>query len=176
MRKRKVVERIYGMKYSWKGHKDTNSHKYRLKRSGQAQLHHHEPNCLSKRLVCCLKVKVTVKDHVKIWLFDMPTELLIHLQLNLVWWHTIIGWFVLWKDLIALLCSRSRSQERFRIPVTVHLDSIPSTAFVTKHGMVMHRHGTEWVSCRKIGLLSQGQCHSEGSYNQIWLFSHSGGS
>ena len=40
MRKRRVVGRIYGMKYSWKGHKDTrNRQKNRKKkRSGQAGL------------------------------------------------------------------------------------------------------------------------------------------
>ena len=37
MRKRRVVGRIYGMKYSWKGHKDGNRHKNRIKRSGQAR-------------------------------------------------------------------------------------------------------------------------------------------
>ena len=34
----RVVGRIYGMKYSWKGHKHRNRHKNRIKRSGQAQL------------------------------------------------------------------------------------------------------------------------------------------
>ena len=33
-----VFERIYGMKYSWKGHKDRKRHKHRIKRSGQARL------------------------------------------------------------------------------------------------------------------------------------------
>ena len=38
MRKRRVVWRICGMKYSWKGHNDRNRHKNRIKRSGQARL------------------------------------------------------------------------------------------------------------------------------------------
>ena len=38
VRKWRVVERIYEMKYSWKGHKDRNRHKKRIKRSGQAWL------------------------------------------------------------------------------------------------------------------------------------------
>ena len=38
VRKRRVVRRIYGMKYSWKGHKDRNTYKNRMKRSGQARL------------------------------------------------------------------------------------------------------------------------------------------
>ena len=38
MRKRRVVGRIYAMKYSWRGHRDRNTHKKRIKRSGQARL------------------------------------------------------------------------------------------------------------------------------------------
>ena len=38
VRKLRVVGRIYEMKYSWKGHKDRNRHKNRIKRSGQARL------------------------------------------------------------------------------------------------------------------------------------------
>ena len=38
MRKQRVVGRMYGMKYSWKGHKDRNRHKSRMKRRGQARL------------------------------------------------------------------------------------------------------------------------------------------
>ena len=38
VRKRRVVGRIYRMKYSWKSHKDRNRHKNRIKRSGQAWL------------------------------------------------------------------------------------------------------------------------------------------
>ena len=81
------------------------------------------------------KIKITVKDHIiKLWL----SELLIFLQLNLVWWHIIT---ILWKDKkIVLLWSRS--QERFKIPVNVHLEDISSTAepSVTKLGVVMHHH------------------------------------
>ena len=38
VRKRRAVRRIYGMKYSWTGHKDRNRHKNRIKSSGQAWL------------------------------------------------------------------------------------------------------------------------------------------
>ena len=37
-KKRRVVGRIYEMKYSWKGHKDRHRHKNRMKRNGQARL------------------------------------------------------------------------------------------------------------------------------------------
>ena len=66
---------------------------------------------------------------------------------------------------------RSRSLERFKISVTVHLDDISLTAepFVTKLGLTWAR-----VSYKKTGLLFsgmvfylQGQGHSESSYNQI---------
>ena len=35
VRKRRVVGRIYRMKYSWKGHKNRNRHKNRIKRVGK---------------------------------------------------------------------------------------------------------------------------------------------
>ena len=38
VRKWKNVTRIYGIKFSWKGNKDRNRHKNRIKRSGQAWL------------------------------------------------------------------------------------------------------------------------------------------
>ena len=46
-------------------------------------------------------------------------------------------------DWTALLWSRSRSQERFKIPVDVPLDDSSSTAepFVTELGVVIHHHG-----------------------------------
>ena len=117
------------------------------------------------------KVKVTLKDNVvKIWLFDILSELLI-LQLNLVWWYVIIRWIVLWKDWIALLWSRSRSQERLRIPVNVHLDNISPAAepSVTKLVTVMQHHRPE-CHARKLVCCLEVQGHSEGSFSQIWLF------
>ena len=38
MKKRGAVGKIYGMKYSRKGHKDRNRHKNRIKRSGKTRL------------------------------------------------------------------------------------------------------------------------------------------
>ena len=38
MRKQIIVGRIYEMQYSWRGHTDKNTHKNRIKRSGQAML------------------------------------------------------------------------------------------------------------------------------------------
>ena len=84
-----------------------------------------------KELFAVFKVKITVKDHIiQIWLSNISSEVLILFQLNLIWWHIIVSWIVFWKDWIALLWSRS--QERFKIPVNIHLD-ISSTAepFVT---------------------------------------------
>ena len=118
--------------------------------------------------------KVTFMDNiVKICLFNILSELLILLHLNLIWWHIImiISWIVLWNDWIALLWSRSRSQKRFRIPVNVHLDDISSAAesSVTKLNMVMQNHGPKCPARRLVCCL-QVQSHSEGSFNQIWLF------
>ena len=94
----------------------------------------------------------------------MSSELLILLQLNLVWWYNIVSWIVSWKEWIALLWSRSSSQKRFRIPVNFHLDDISSTAepFVTKLGIVMHHHGPECHARRLVCCLpssgSQWRC------------------
>ena len=84
-----------------------------------------------------------------------------------------MSWIVLWKDWIALLWSRSESQEGLRIPVNVHLNDISSTAepFLTKLGMVMHHHGPECYARKKICCVQvHSEGHSEGSYDQIWLF------
>ena len=107
----------------------------------------------------------------KKWLFNILYELLILLQVNLVWWHIIIRWIVLWKDWIALLWSRSRSQKRLRILVNVHLNDISSVAepSVTQLGMVMQRNGPKYNATRLVSCL-QVQHHSEGSFDQIWLF------
>ena len=117
------------------------------------------------------KVKVTVKDHIiKKQLFSVSSELLILLQLNLVWWH-IISWIALWTNWIALLWSRSRSQKRLRIPVSVHLDDILHSCW-TFCSQTWYGDATSWakVSCKKIALCFQDQGHSEGSFGQIWLF------
>ena len=75
------------------------------------------------------KVNVTVKNNInEIWLYNILPELQMLLQFSLVWWYTIIRWIFLWKDLIALLWSRSRSQKRLRIPLNVHLNDISSAA------------------------------------------------
>ena len=118
-------------------------------------MHHYEPDCLSKRLVCCLQGQ---------------GQLLILLQANLVWWHIIIRWIVSWKYGIALLWSRSKSQKRFRIPVNVQLDNISSAAepSVTKLGMIMQQHGPKCPARRLVCCL-QVQGHSEGSFDQTWM-------
>ena len=117
------------------------------------------------------KVKITVKDNIiKIRLFNILCGLLILLQLNLVCWYFIIRWIVLWKVWIALLWSWSRSQKRFSIPVNVHLDNISSAAeSSSKLGMVVQHHGPKCLARRLVCCL-QVQGHSEGSFDQIWLF------
>ena len=108
---------------------------------------------------------------IKICLFNILSELLILLQLNLVWWHIFMRWIVLWKDWIALLWSQSRSQKRFRIQVNAHLDDISPAAepSVTKLGLVMQHHGPRCHARRLICCL-QVQGHSEGSFDHVWLF------
>ena len=70
------------------------------------------------------------------------------------------------KDWTALLWSRSRSQKKFKIPVTVHQDDISLTAetFVTILGMTMHHY---WLEChaRRLVCCLQVESHIEGSNN-----------
>ena len=116
------------------------------------------------------KIKVTVKNNlIKILLFNILSQLLILLQINLVWWHIIIRRIFLWKDWIALLWSRS--QKRFRILVNFHLNDISSAAepSVTKLGMVMQHYGSKYQA-RSLVFCLQVQGHSEGPFDQIWLF------
>ena len=81
---------------------------------------HHEPDCLSKRLVSCLQGQGQSEG----WnlLSNISSELLNLFQLNLVWWLIILNGIVSWKDQIALLLSRSRPQEKFKISMNVHPD------------------------------------------------------
>ena len=117
-------------------------------------MHHYEPDCLSKRLVCCLQGQGH-NNIIKIWLFNILSELLILLQakLGLMVHHHKVD--CLWKDWIALLWSRSRSQKRFRIPVNVHLEWYLLSCW-TFCNQTWYGDATSWakVSCKKIGLLS----------------------
>ena len=58
-------------------------------------------------------------------------------------WFDGLSWVIFWKAIV-LICSRSRSQQRFKVVMNVHLD-IFSTAepFVTILGMVMQHHGPQ---------------------------------
>ena len=98
----------------------------------------------------------TVKDNiVMIWLFNMLSELLILLQLNFVWWYIIIRWIVFWKDWIALLWSKSRSQKKIQ-----NFSECSSGQYLlscwTFCNQTWYCDATLWanVSCKKIGLLS----------------------
>ena len=130
---------------------------------------HYKPDCLPKRLVCCLQGQGHSEESCNQNVTSgISSELLILLQLNLVWWHISVSWIVMWKDWITLLWSRSRSQRKFRKPVSVHLDYISSTAELsfTRLGTMMHHHGPECHASRLVCCL-QVQGHSEGAYNQI---------
>ena len=132
-------------------------------------MHHYEPNCLQKDWCAVLKVKVTVKDHtIKICLFNIPSELLILLHLNLVWWHIII---IIVKRLDCCVVVKVKATGKVKISVNVHLDDTSTAAEPSdsKLCMVMHHHGPECHASRLVCCL-QVQGHSEGSFNQIWLF------
>ena len=122
-------------------------------------MHHYQPECSSKRLVCCLQGQ----GHNYRWYnqnmpFYILSELLILLQLKLVRWHIIIRWIVLWKDLIALLRSKSRSQKRLRISVSIHLEDISSAADLLQPNLVW------WCNImgqRRLVCCHQVQSHSD---------------
>ena len=130
-----------------------------------------DPSVMQENRFAVFKFKGTVRAQMIKYMTvsDISIELLIFLHPNLVWWHLIMSWIVFWKKRIALLWSRSRSQERLRIPVTVQLNDISSTAeaFVTRLGMVMHHYGPEcharkWICCLQV------QGHGEGSNDQTY--------
>ena len=93
--------------------------------------------------------------------FLMSSELLILLHLNLVWWHIIISWIVMWKDWIALSWSRSRSQKKVQ-----NSSECSSGWYLLKCWMFCNQiwygdaSSCARVSCKKTGLLSS----SSGSY------------
>ena len=87
--------------------------------------------------------------------FLMSSELLILLHLNLVWWHIIISWIVMWKDWIALSWSRSRSQKKVQ-----NSSECSSGWYLLKCWMFCNQiwygdaSSCARVSCKKTGLLS----------------------
>ena len=96
-------------------------------------------------------------------------ELLILLLPNLVLQYIIISQGVYGE--IGLLCSRSRSQQNFKMSMNVCPDDIFWIAepFTAKLGMVMHHYEPDCLPKRLVCYL-QGQGHSEGSYNQNMTF------
>ena len=103
-------------------------------------MHHHEPECLAKILVCYLKIKVTVRVHIiKIWLMTVSTvspELRMLLQPNLFDCTSSSATPSCRK--IRLLCSESRLQRRFKIIMNVCQGNnfLITDSFVTKVGTV----------------------------------------
>ena len=90
------------------------------------------------------KVKVTVKAHIiKIYLLNCWSFR------SFVWWHITISLIVLWKVRISLVWSRSRSQERFKIPVNVHLNDIKCWTFCNH---TWYGDASSWarVSCTRV--------------------------
>ena len=120
-----------------------------------------------KEWFAVLKARVTAKDHIiKIRLSNISSEPQILLQLGLMAHQHKLDCLV--KRLDCSVLVKVKVIERFKIPVTVHLDDISSNAepSVTKVAMVMHYHGPECHARRLVCCLRL-QGHSEGSYNEI---------
>ena len=124
---------------------------------------------MRKGCVAVFKGKVTVGLHIiKIRLSDISSEILIL-------WHPNFGLMADHRKL-GCLAKRLHCRVMLKVRVTVHvqninefsLDHIFSTAepFVTKLGVVMHRHRPKCYVKRLVRYL-RGHGHSEGSYNQI---------
>ena len=94
--------------------------------------------------------KITITDMIKLWLFNILSELLILLQLNLVWWHIIIKWRLDCSVVVKVEVTEE-VQNSSECSSGRYLLSCWSS--VTKLGMVMQHHGPK-VSCKKICLLS----------------------
>ena len=136
-------------------------------------MHQHEPDCLSKDWCAVFKIKITVKDHNSYnqnMTFCMFCELLILLQLNLVWWHITISWVALWKNWIAVLWSRPRSQESSKFQwmfiwmISPQLLNLLLANLAWRYIIMRQCHARRSVCCL------QGHSYTKGSYNQIWLF------
>ena len=117
---------------------------------------------MQKDWFAIFRVKVAARAHmIKIWQF------LLYL-LN-CWPFCYQTWFAsiyhkpeCFYGEIGLLCSRSRSQQHFKMSMNVCLDIFWITEpFATKLGTVMHHHEPDCCSKRSVCGL-QGQGHSEG--------------
>ena len=108
----------------------------------------------------------------------VPSKLQILLLPNFVWWYiNIISWSVVWE--IGLPCSRSRSQQKFKMSVNVCLDDIFSVCpivsaqylvnrwaiFFTKLGMVVYYHEA-MCPVEKLVHYLHCQGHSKGLYDE----------
>ena len=96
-------------------------------------MHHH----LVKRLICCLQCQNHNGSYNQnVIVSIISSELLSFLHPNLVWWHIILSWSVLWKDLIAV----------FKVKVTVIVENFTknlSVRYFQCHWYLCNQ--TEWV-------------------------------
>ena len=78
-------------------------------------MHHHEPECQAKRLVCYLQGQGHSKGSYDQYMTVriISSELLILFLPNLVWWYIIKSQSVLWRNV--LLCSSSGSQQNVKM-------------------------------------------------------------
>ena len=143
---------------------------------------------LQKNWVSILNVKITARAYIiKIWLF------LLYLLsccsvCSQTWFDSTASEAGVSYGKMGLLCSRSRSQQRFKMLVNVCLDDVfwATEHFVIKLDMRMQHHKPEchaeklvpYLHChhgpecgaRRLVCSLQVQGYNEGSYNQIWLF------
>ena len=122
---------------------------------------------MQKDWFAILKVKVTARAHMfKIWQF-LPYLLNCLIFCYQIWFDSTLPQARVSYGEIGLLCSRSRSQWKFKMLMNVCPDDVFWTAkhFGTKLGIVMHHQEPEYCAKRLVGYF-QGQGHSKGTYDQ----------
>ena len=119
------------------------------------------------------KMKITVKNNIiKIWLPNILSEPLILLRLNLVWWYIInhkVDCLVKRLDcsVVVMVKFTEKVQNSSEHSSEWYLLCCWTFCNQTWYGDATSRAK---ISCKKIVSCLQVQGHSEGSFDQIWLF------
>ena len=111
-------------------------------------LHHHEPVCLAKRLLCCLQDQghSVLLYLLNYWFFCNQT---------LVWWHMIVSWVVLWKDCIAVFVLKVKVTAKIQNFIEFSSGPYILNCWTTCN-QTWYGDASLWArqSCEKIALLS----------------------
>ena len=95
----RVTAKVQNIIECFSGQYLVNFKKRKEKKANLVVMHHHEPECLTKGLVCYHQGQVHSEgsNNQNTIISPNSLEVLILLQPNLVWWYIIMSWSVLWK-------------------------------------------------------------------------------